>query len=283
VSAHGSTLGCWRRIAAAPAEEVSLVEGALLLAAEEYPGLDIDHYVRRLDELALGLRRRLRPDIGTAEALLALNRYLFDELGYAGNTDDYYDPRNSFLNEVIDRRLGIPITLAVLYIEIGRRIGLTLQGVAFPGHFLVRCTLAEGLVVIDPYGKGASLDVHELQTRLKNAGGTAPRPTPELTQKMLAPAPPKAVLARMLRNLRVIYSNRGEYVKALVASERILLLLPEAAEDYRDRAELYAALDCARGAVDDFRVYLQLRPDAPDAGAVQRRIAELEPQAVRLH
>src|SRR5207253_10218550 len=114
----------WQRIAAAPPQNVSLAEGALLIAADEYPQLDVDAYLAQLDEIASTLHRRLRSDITTSEALLAMNRYLFEELGFKGNSQDYYDPRNSFLNEVIDRRIGIPITLAVVYIEIGRRIGL---------------------------------------------------------------------------------------------------------------------------------------------------------------
>jgi regulator of sirC expression with transglutaminase-like and TPR domain len=140
----------WQRIAAAAPQNVSLAEGALLIAAEEYVDLDIDDYLRRIDEMGATLHRRLRSDISATEALLALNRYVFEELGFSGNAQDYYDPRNSFLNEVVDRRLGIPITLAVLYIEIGRRIGLSLHGVSFPSHFLVKCALRDGAVILDP-------------------------------------------------------------------------------------------------------------------------------------
>jgi regulator of sirC expression with transglutaminase-like and TPR domain len=160
----------WRRIARMRDEDVSLAEGALWIAASEYPGLAIDDYLARLHEMAAKLRGRLRADVATAEKLLALNHYLFDELGFSGNGDDFYDPRNSFLNEVIERRVGIPITLGVVYIEIGRRIGLGLHGVSFPGHFLVKCALRDGIVVLDPYSGGVSLGADELQQRLRAAG-----------------------------------------------------------------------------------------------------------------
>jgi regulator of sirC expression with transglutaminase-like and TPR domain len=203
----------WSRIAAG---DSGLAEGALLIAAEEYPRLEVDRFLERLDEMGRTLARRLRPDIGTGEAVVALNRYLFQELGFRGNAADYYDPRNSFLNEVIDRRLGVPITLSVLYIEIGRRIGLPLEGVAFPGHFLVRCALRDGTVILDPYARGTSLKSAELRERLQRAGGAAAHvPAPLATA--LAPAMPREIFARMLRNLRAVYAQRGELIKALAA------------------------------------------------------------------
>src|SRR3979490_2646139 len=140
--------GKWSEIAARPEEEIDLAEAALVIAAEEYRDLDVFHYLKQIDERAATLKRRLRPDISTSETILALNRYLFDELGFSGNAADYYDPRNSFLNEVLDRRLGIPITLSMVYVEIGRRLGLALRGVSFPGHFLVKCTVRDGALVL---------------------------------------------------------------------------------------------------------------------------------------
>src|SRR5690606_36981665 len=182
-------------------EDVSLAEGVLWIAASEYPDLAVDDDLARLHEMAAKLRGRLRADVATAEKLLALNHYLFDELGFSGNNDDYYDPRNSFLNEVLERRLGIPITLGVVYIEIGRRIGLGLHGVSFPGHFLVKCALRDGVVVLDPYSGGVSLGVEELQQRLRAAGSTADVDD-ALLSHLLSAASNKEVLARMLRNLK---------------------------------------------------------------------------------
>jgi len=272
----------WDRLAGAPAQEVSLAEGALLIAAEEYAGLDVDRYLERIDEMGLALRKRLRSDISTTEALIALNRYVFDELGYSGNSDDYYDPRNSLLNEVIDRKLGIPITLAVLYIEIGRRIGLRLEGVSFPTHFLVKCVLHDGAIIIDPFARGASLGIEDLQQRLQSVAADIEIDA-RLAASLLAAAAPSDIFARMLRNLRAIYMQTGEHAKALSASSRIIALLPEAAEEYRDRGELYARLECFRAAVSDFRRYLTLRPHAADSDRVTLRVAELEPRAARLN
>ena len=143
------------RIVAGPDEEINLAEAALLIATEEYRDLDIAAYLARLNNMAATLKRRLRPDITPADTIILLNRYLFDEHGFTGNAADYYDPRNSFLNEVLDRKRGIPLTLAIVYIEIGRRIGLPVQGVSFPAHFLVKCKLREGTVVLDPYAQAA--------------------------------------------------------------------------------------------------------------------------------
>ena len=272
----------WERLAASNAGEVSLAEGALLIAAEAYDGLDVDAYLERIDEMGAVLRRRLRSDISTTEALIALNRYVFEELGFSGNSDDYYDPRNSYLNEVIDRRLGIPITLAVLYIEIGRRIGLSLHGVSFPTHFLVKCVLRDGAVILDPYARGASLGVDDLRKRLS---GVAPDVELDATvvASLLTPAAPNDIFARMLRNLRAIHVEKGEDLKALGASNRIIALLPESADEYRERGELYAKLECFRAAVSDFRSYLKLNPQAHDSDRIARRTAELEPLAARLN
>jgi regulator of sirC expression with transglutaminase-like and TPR domain len=272
----------WDRLVGAPPEDVDLAEGALLIAAEEYRGLDVDGYLARIDGMGRELRRRLRSDVSRTETLLALNRYVFEELGFSGNSADYYDPRNSYLNEVIERRLGIPITLSVLYIEIGRRVGLRLEGVSFPSHFLVKCTLRDGAVILDPYARGASLGVGDLQERLKVVVKDI-EPDAALVASLLAPAPPKDVLARVLRNLRSIYESRNEPLKALSASSRIIALAPGVADEYRDRAELYAELECFRAAVGDFREYLKLRPQAPDSRHVAQRIAELEPRAARLN
>jgi regulator of sirC expression with transglutaminase-like and TPR domain len=278
----GSASERWARLVAARQDEISLAEGALLIAAEEYGDLDIAGYLQRIDAMGAVLRQRLREDISTSDALVALNRYVFEELGFSGNADDYYDPRNSYLNDVIERRLGIPITLSVLYIEIGRRIGLPLQGVSFPSHFLVTCALRDGTVVLDPYAGGASLGLEDLQERLRPLAKDI-----ELDERMLktllAPAAPRDVFARMLRNLRAIHETRGDNLKALAASDCILLLLRDAAEEYRHRAELHARLECFRAALSDWQRYLALEPHASDAARARARIAELEPLVARLN
>jgi regulator of sirC expression with transglutaminase-like and TPR domain len=281
-TASESAAARWEWLARARPDDVSLAEGALLIAAEEYEDLDIAAYLQRIDAMGSALRQRLREDISTSDALLALNRYVFEELGFSGNADDYYDPRNSYLNDVIERKLGIPITLAVLYIEIGRRIGLPLQGVSFPSHFLVTCALRDGTVVLDPFAGGASLGLEDLQERLRPIA-TDVELDERTLKTLLAPAAPREVFARMLRNLRAIHEDRGEDLKALAASSRILMLLPNAAEEYRHRAELYVKLECFRAALSDWKSYLRLEPHARDAEHARARIAELEPLVARLN
>ena len=273
----------WRRIAGMRDEDVSLAEGALWIAASEYPGLAIDDYLACLHDMAAKLRGRLRADIAIADKLMALNHYLFDELGFSGNSDDFYDPRNSFLNEVIERRVGIPITLGVIYIEIGRRIGLGLHGISFPGHFLVKCALRDGVVVLDPYSRGVSLDADELQQRLRAAGSPGDVDGAILAH-LLGAASNKEVLGRMLRNLKGIYVERADWLRALSASERVIALLPDdAGEEYRDRASIYLKLECIRAALGDFNTYLRQCPGAADAETVTAQIAELAPRVARLN
>jgi regulator of sirC expression with transglutaminase-like and TPR domain len=272
----------WQDVLNVPREQIDLAQTALIIAGDEYPHLDVAAYLRRIDELAQTLRSRLRADISPADTLALLSRYLFEELGYAGNSDDYYDPRNSYLNDVIDRKLGIPITLSVLYIEVGRRLGLPLSGVSFPGHFLVKCTLRDGAVVLDAYARGASLGIKDLQKRLRVLSGGRDV-APEAVMRMLTTAPPAEIVVRMLRNLKAIHAERGEKTRALTAMNRVLDLYPQAADAYRDRARLLEELECFRAALEDFETYLRLEPDARDARAVQDKIGVLRERASRLN
>jgi regulator of sirC expression with transglutaminase-like and TPR domain len=272
----------WKEIAAGPEADIDLVEAALLIAAHEYPGLDVPAYQTRMDRIAATLKARLRRDIAPVESIVALNRYLFEELGFRGNAREYYDPRNSFLNEVLDRKLGIPITLAIVYIEVGRHIGLALHGVSFPGHFLVKCPARDGVIVLDPYAGGASLSLEDLQQRLRALRGGAAPPA-DLAQRMLAAAGKKDILARMLRNLKGIYLQRRDFSRALAAADRVITLEPRAADEYRDRAGIYMELECFRAALSDFRNYLMLKPGADDADTVQSRVVELQQIAARLN
>jgi regulator of sirC expression with transglutaminase-like and TPR domain len=272
----------WKEIVAGPEEEIDLAEAAFVLAAHEYPDLDVAACIARIDEWAETLKRRLRRDISPADALMALNRYLFDELGFAGNAADYYDPRNSYLNDVMERRLGIPITLSLLFIEVGRRVGLTLHGVSFPGHFLVKCTVRDGVVVLDPYARGASLSLDDLRQRLRAMRGGM-EPAPERIQHLLAAAGKKEILARLLRNLKTIYRERQDLPRALAAADRVIEVAPRAADEYRERAAIYLELECFRAALSDFRDYLMLKPGAEDAAVVRRRVVELQQIAGRLN
>ena len=272
----------FRRLVRGPDEAINLAEAALLIASEEYRDLDIAAYLARLDEMAATLRHRLRADISPADTIIALNRFLFEEHGFSGNAADYYDPRHSFLNEVLDRKRGIPLTLALVYIEIGRRIGLPVQGIAFPAHFLVKCQLREGTVVLDPYAKGISLSFDEIRQRIKSLRNGV-EPPRSVIAGMLAAASNKDILVRMLRNLKGIYSHHQEWLKALAATDRIISVMPDLAEEYRDRGMIYLSLECFRAALFDLQAYIKMLPVAEDADTVRQKVVELQAVASRLN
>jgi regulator of sirC expression with transglutaminase-like and TPR domain len=274
--------GRFAQIASSDDDAISLAEGALVIASEEYPDLDIGAYLAQLDEMGATLKRRLRADISPADTIVALNRFVFEENGFTGNSADYYDARNSFLNEVLDRKCGIPITLAIVYIEIGRRVGLPLQGISFPGHFLVKCPLREGAVILDPYARGMSLGLDELRKRVKALGSGA-EPSDPVIANMLVAAGNKEILARMLRNLKAIYTHHKDWIKALSAADRIITIMPLSAEEYRDRGTIYLKLECFRAALFDLQAYLQMLPAAKDADTVREQVVELQTVAARLN
>ncbi len=267
-----------------PQEALDLAEAALLLATDEYPELDVAAYLTRLDALARGARERLPEDADLEETIVGLNRYLFMEQGFAGNTRDYYDPRNSYLNEVLDRRLGIPITLSIVYIEVGRRLGLAFEGVSFPGHFLVKFSTREGDVVLDPFHGGVPLAEEDLMDRLEETYGEAAvmRAAAALPQ-LLESAGKREILVRLLRNLKGIYLRTEHYAKALAVTDRILLIEPALAEEWRDRARLNERLECFRAAADDYARYLSLEPRARDASEITIRLSELKQFVSRLN
>jgi regulator of sirC expression with transglutaminase-like and TPR domain len=271
-----------RRLVEANAASGSLAEGALLIAQEHYPDLDVAHYLARLDTLGAVLRAQLSDEAGDVERIRALNRFLFEEQGFGPNASDFADPRNSFLNEVLERRVGIPITLSIVYIEVGRRIGLALDGLSFPQHFLVRCALADGAAVLDPFLGGASLSIDELQRRL-GALRLGHRPSRAEVSALLTAASRREILARMLRNLKAVYLEAERFGDALVAVDRIVMLTPTAATELRDRGWLYHRLDCFGAALADYRRYLELAPLAADADEVRSRVVELEILASRLN
>ncbi|MCC7548859.1 MAG: tetratricopeptide repeat protein [Burkholderiales bacterium] len=271
----------FRRLAALPDERIDLIEGALLIAKCANADVDIEHYADRMEVLAQQLRERVREDDSNAARIGALNRFLFQEQGFGPNAEDYYDPRNSYLNEVLERRIGIPITLSILYMELGRRIGLPLQGVPFPGHFLVKCPLDEGLVVLDPFSGGASLTVKDLQERLREVrGGEVSR---AIVVGMLGSATSRQILGRMLRNLKSIHLEKEDYLRALPLMHWLLMLTPDDAGEVRDRGMAYGKLECFRAAVTDLEKYLALSPGAGDLEEVRGQLIDLRRSAARLN
>ena len=224
----------WNSLAARGDDDLPLLETALLIASDEYPALDAAGYADTLSGWANDLAPRLEADAGLPATLTTVNRYLFDELGFAGNNQQYDDPRNSYLNQVFDRKLGIPISLAVVQIELMRRLGLPLDGVSFPGHFLVRLPVDDGILVLDPYNKGRPVSADELRERASpHLGGHAPDDLQLI--EILAPATHRTILARMLRNLNGLYLQQGDWERVARTSDRLLKLTPETAEAWRDR------------------------------------------------
>lgn len=268
----------FEELAQQPEGEIPLAETALVIAAERYPDLDVGRYLAALDDLATRVAPRLADLHTLAERADGLNRALFVDEGFSGNADDYYDPRNSFLNEVLDRRLGIPISLSVVWIEVARRAGLNAAGISFPGHFLTKLLGPTGdEVIVDPF-HACRLDQAECEERLRDIAGSEAVFEPEL----LRAAGPKEILARMLGNLKQVYVARREYQPALECSERILMLVPAAAREIRDRGLLYQQLECFGAAVQDLEQFLAMAPTDSSAPAIRRALPPLRAQAGRV-
>jgi len=267
--------------------EIDLARACLLIAADAYPGLDVDGYLGEIERFAARLRGRLPAGSGAEDRVVALNRFLFDDLGFSGNAGNYYDPRNSYLNEVLDRRTGIPITLSVLYLEIGQRIALDLQGVSFPGHFLVRLRMRGAILVLDPFSGGEALSEADLRERLRRVipeGAAGDVPVHELPlDQFLEPAGKRQILARLLRNLKGIYREADRPQRLLQVLNRMLVVAPDAHGDLRERGLLYQRLECYRAALKDLQDYTALEPEATDADEVRAKLMELSAQCARLN
>jgi regulator of sirC expression with transglutaminase-like and TPR domain len=280
-------LQAFEKVLSEKEERIDLARACLMIAQDAYPELEVDRYLGDIERVAARVRARLPAGGGAEERVVALNQVLFDDLGYVGNTEDYYDPRNSYLNEVIARRTGIPITLAILYMEVGRRIGLPLAGISFPGHFLVRLGLRRGMVVLDPFSGGAPVSEDELRERLRRVipeGATERLPVSELPlEEFLEPASNRQILARVLRNLKGIYRETGKPERLLEVLNRMLLVAPEASAELRDRGFVYHKLECYRAALKDLSDYVEREPDAPDGDEIRVRLMELSSLCARLN
>ena len=260
-------------------EPIPLAHGALLIAKEEYPDLDVAHYLEHLAALGRAAQSALREAENTVERVQTLSDFLFVRTGFAGNRDNYGDPRNSFLNDVLERRLGIPITLSVVYLEVGRRAGLNLFGVSFPSHFLVKAVDERGELIIDPFNGGAILDLDDIRTRLKQIYG---QPV-ELQPAMLKAVGGRHILARMLRNLKNIYASGADWPRSLAALDRILILEPRAADDMLERAALYERLECFGAALEDYQSFLTQYANHPAADAAREAVVRLTRQVARIN
>ena len=252
-------------------EEVPLAEASLAIAAEEYPAVEPFRYVARLNALAARVRVHAPEPARAGSVLLAIRTVLFEEERFRGNDEDYYDPRNSFLNEVLDRKLGIPITLSILLMEVARRAGLPLQGVAFPGHFLAKYAPQGGPeVFIDAYNGGEVLSADECVARFQAAShGRTIEP------RHLVGVGSRQILARMLHNLKRIYLERSDDIRLWWVVDRLLMLDPTQSDELRDRGLISARLGNSAAAARDLGAYLEAVPDSPDASQVREILANV--------
>ena len=260
----------FREMVSRPPEQMDLAAAALLIALDEYPELNVSDYLERIDLLAKRTSAQLRSDAEKRpmEAIESINYQLFEIEGFRGNQEDYYDPRNSFLNDVLDRKTGIPITLSVLYMEVGRRIGLKIEGVGMPGHFVVKCKHNGAEIFVDTFEHGEILLEEGCERKLTQLHGR----DFQFNRACLDAVNHNQILTRMLRNLKAIYWNQQNYAKALSVVEKILLINPTAAAEIRDRGFAHYQLNHLSSAINDWSRYLELRPSAPDAAEVSKSL-----------
>ena len=260
-------------------EHFPLLEAAISVAQDEYPELDAQQVLGDVDQLLARLKRRLPADAPALQRLRALNQFFFRDLNFGGNINDYYDPDNSYLNAVLKTRRGIPITLAVLWLELAGGMGLNARGVAFPGHFMVKVNLPKGQVVIDPF-TGQSLSREELAERLEPF-----RQRSGLVDEFEVPiglylqsVPSRDIISRMLHNLKEIHKTQRDWPRLIAVQDRLIVLHPEAWPEYRDRGLALAEEGQTSRAVPDLEIYLDHAEDALDLDVIAHRLAQLRRQ-----
>ena len=261
-------------------DELDLEVGAFLVARDAHPELDVDREVARLDHLAEGLDREALGACPPEDAARKLAQHVYERHGFRGNEEAYGDPRNSYLNDVLDRKLGIPISLAVVLLSVARRVGIAAHGISFPGHFLVRFERpGRGPLVVDPFYGGRPLSHSDLERLLRRTSGA----TAKLQVEHLRPAPSRSILVRILQNLKAAHLARGDLSRALVAAARIVSLLPLDPWALRDRGILQAQLGAPQGARADLLRYLELSPDASDTKMIEQVLSKLDERASPLN
>lgn len=255
-----------------PDKDISLAKAALMIARLEYPELDIDDYLLKIQNIAEEIHNRLPATANAAEILKQLNHVLFIEKGYEGNSSSYYDPRNSFLNDVIERKLGIPISLSILYIEIGNALGLPLSGIAFPGHFLVKLEISDGAIVLDPYFGGISLNEEDIEERLREYYGS--KLNKSRAQGVLASSTNKEITLRIMRNLRNLYLQEENWTKALPLADIMVEMDDDKADALKARAAIYDQQECHIPALADYSAYLKLSPNTLGNQFIRARVID---------
>ena len=261
-------------------EHFPLLEAAISLAQDEYPDLDVQQVLGDVDQLLARVKRRLPADASALQKLRLLNQFFFHDLNFGGNVNNFYDPDNSYINAVLKTRRGIPISLAVLWLELAAGLGLNARGVAFPGHFMVKVNLPKGQVVIDPF-TGQSLSREELSERLEPF-----RQKNSLDDEFDMPiglylqsAPPRDIINRMLRNLKEIHKTQEDWQRLIAVEDRLIVLQPDAWTEYRDRGLAWAVQGHAERAVPDLEKYLEQVESANDLDAVAERLSQLRSQS----
>jgi regulator of sirC expression with transglutaminase-like and TPR domain len=259
---------------------IDLAAAALAIAHTEYPLLDAPYYLGRLEALALRVRSRMRSNPTAREIIALLNRVLFEEEGLRGNRDDYYDPRNSFLNDVLDRKLGIPISLSVIYMDVARRVGFPIVGTGMPGHFLLKhYDVMSGEILIDPFNRGRIVGAADCQKRLNEIYSGELELQPEFLQAVTR----REILIRVLNNLRQIYFAQRNFHKGLVVLDLLLVIPPQCPDLLRERGLVRLNLERYLGAAQDLGAYLQLQPEAEDADDVRETLDMLRQFLARLN
>ena len=260
-------------------EHFPLLEAAISVAQDEYPDLDVQQVLGDVDQLLARLKRRLPADAPALQRLRVLNQFFFRDLNFGGNINDYYDPDNSYLNAVLKTRRGIPISLAVLWLELAGGMGLNVRGVAFPGHFMVKVNLPKGQVVIDPF-TGQSLSREELAERLEPF-----RQRSDLVDEFEVPiglylqsVPSRDIIGRILHNLKEIHKTQRDWQRLIAVQDRLIVLHPQAWSEYRDRGLALAEDGEASRAVPDLEMYMDHADDALDLDAIADRLAQLRRQ-----
>ncbi|WP_439113484.1 SirB1 family protein [Hydrogenophaga sp.] len=253
-----------------------LLEAAAAIAQDEYPDLDVQQVLGDVDQLLARARRRCGDVTDPLQRLRVLNQFFFRDMGFGGNVNNYYDPDNSYLNVVLRTRRGIPIALAVLWLELAQGLGLKARGINFPGHFMVKVNLPNGQVVIDPF-TGQSLSREDLSERLepyKRRNGLVDDFDVPVGLYLQA-ATPRDILARMLRNLKEVHRTQEDWLRLIAVLDRLLILLPDAWTEYRDRGLAWAEMGDNRLAVADLDTYMAQTDDALDQDAIGERLQEL--------
>ena len=253
-----------------------LLEAAASIAQDEYPELDVQQVLGDVDQLLARVKRRTKDTTDPLQRLRLLNHFFFRDMGFGGNVNNYYDPDNSYLNVLLRTRRAIPITLAVLWLELAQSLGLNARGVNFPGHFMVKVNLPNGQVVIDPF-TGQSLSREELSERLepykRRNGLVDDFDVP--VGLYLQTAQPRDILARILRNLKELHRTQEDWLRLIAVQDRLLILLPDAWMEYRDRGLAWAELGDNRLAVSDLELYVAHTEDPLDRDAIEQRLRDL--------